>query len=64
MENVEKLKLLSLAQITALIGRGESTLRKDVRAGRLAVTRIGRQVRVTPKSLRAFLSKQDRKRKN
>ena len=39
-------------------------LRKDVRAGRLAVTRIGRQVRVTPKSLRAFLSKQDRKRKN
>jgi len=53
---VEHLRLLSLAQITALIGRGESTLRRDIREGRLKPTRLGRQVRVSERALQQFIA--------
>jgi excisionase family DNA binding protein len=51
-------KLLTLAQVEGLIGRKVPTLRTDIREGRLAVTRLGRGVRVSEASLKRFLAEQ------
>ncbi len=55
---MQNLQLLTLAQIEGLIGRKVTTLRTDIREGRLEAVRLGRQVRITEKSLRAFLAGQ------
>lgn len=49
-------RLLTLADVESLTRRRVGTLRSDIREGRLAVVRLGRQVRVTEKSLRSFIA--------
>ena len=55
-------RLLTLDQIEALIGRKVTTLRTDIRQGRLAVTRLGRGVRVSESNLKRFLAGQNHDR--
>ena len=50
-------KLRTLAEVSALISRGVSTLRKDIAAGRLGAVRLsGRWVRIPEHALEKFLT--------
>lgn len=49
-------QLHTLADVESLTKRRVGTLRSDIRRGDLAVVRLGRQVRVTEKSLRSFIA--------
>lgn len=40
-------RLLTLMEVAGLTGRSRRSLSRDVRAGRLRIVRLGRQVRVT-----------------
>lgn len=48
--------LYTLADVERITRRCVTTLRTDVRQGRLPIVRLGRQIRVTGKALRAFIA--------
>lgn len=48
--------LLTLGEVERVTRRKTTTLRNDIRAGRLKIIRLGRQVRVTEEALREFIS--------
>ena len=49
-------KLLSLNEVEKLIGRKPTTLRFDIRSGRLRAVKIGRQFRIKETELKRFLN--------
>lgn len=49
--------LLTLRQVERVTRRKTTTLRNDIRAGRLKATRIGRQVRISETDLLDFLTR-------
>ena len=49
--------LLTLRQVERVTRRRTTTLRNDIRAGRLKATRIGRQVRISETDLLDFLTR-------
>lgn len=53
-------RLFKLDEIEATTRRKVTTLRRDIREGRLKVTRIGRQVRVSESALIDFLTRSGR----
>jgi hypothetical protein len=50
------IRLFTLDDVEQATRRKKTTLRTDIREGRLEVIRLGRQVRVTENSLRNFIA--------
>jgi excisionase family DNA binding protein len=48
-------KLFTLREIETHTGRAISTLRNDIREGRLKIVRLGRQVRVSERAVLDFI---------
>lgn len=48
-------RLLSVRQVAAIFGVSEKTVRRMIGDGRLAATRVGRQLRIAPAALRRLV---------
>ncbi len=46
---------LSLNEAAAIVGVSAQTIRKEIRLGNLPAFRIGRQIRIRPEALDAFM---------